>query len=301
MRALPARRLALGALCAALLAGITGPAALAADPVRERGEAAAPGAALPGADALLQRAEKLKAQAGPLAPVVDLAEAVLRQDRATLSHAEVRKLGEAARKALRKAADEQPVVTLVPAEQEATGVLLPAADTPLTEDLLGELLDLLGSVFELVPGLPASTPATGTTGTTDSTADATDSTADATDSTADATATEDTSADAAEDAADAADAADVAAEAAAEEALADAGFESFDSLDAFIDALLAEVDALIEEVSDPGLAAPTTTGTATGAATGTSASDSAATTPAATATTLPALTPDNTVVLLPAP
>ncbi|GAA1413775.1 hypothetical protein GCM10009601_00250 [Streptomyces thermospinosisporus] len=297
MRALPARRLALGALCAALLVGITGPAALAADPVRERGEAAAPGAALPGSDALLQRAGKLKAQAGALAPVVDLAEAVLRQDRATLSHAEVRKLGEAAKEALRKAADEQPVVTLVPAEQEATGVLLPAADTPLTEDLLGELLDLLGSVFELVPGLPASTPATGTTGTTDFTADATDFTADATDSTADATATEDTSADAAEDAADAGDAADVAAEAAADEALDDAGLESFDSLDAFIDALLAEVDALIEGVSAPGLPASTTTGTATG----TSASDTAATSPAATPTTLPALTPDNTVVLLPAP
>ena len=31
MRALPARRIALGALCAALLAGVTGPAAMAAD------------------------------------------------------------------------------------------------------------------------------------------------------------------------------------------------------------------------------------------------------------------------------
>ncbi|MCT7356211.1 hypothetical protein N4P33_29290 [Streptomyces sp. 15-116A] len=288
MRALPARRLALSALCAALLVGITGPAALAADPARERAEAAAPGAALPGADALLARVHKLETQAGPLTPVVDLMEAALR-DRNTLTRAEVRKLGDAAKDALRRAAaDEQPVVTLVPtdpAAATATGVLLPAADTELTDDLLGGLLDLLGGILDLLlPGL---------------TEEAADATTDTTDDTA-VEATEDVTAeDAAEDAADAAveaaaDAAEAAAEDAAENAAEDAladtelesldSLESFDSIDEFIDKLLAEVDALIEAVSTPDLAASATT-------TDTATSSTATTTPTVTATTLPALTP----------
>ncbi|MEV8595297.1 hypothetical protein [Streptomyces sp. NPDC052012] len=281
MRALPARRLALSALCAALLVGITGPAALAADPVHERSKVAAPAAALPGADALLARVEKLDAQAGPLTPVVDLMEAVLQQDRTTLSPAEMRKLGEAAKDALRKAAaDEQPVVTLVPTEPTtttATGVLLPAADAELTNDLLGGLLDLLGGILDLLlPGLTEDAATAGTTETTDTTDDTTD------------VVTEDTAADAAEDAAD--EAAE-AAETAAEDALADTEVDSFDSLDEFIDQLLAEVDALIEAVTDPDLAASTTD---------TATSSTVTTTPTATATTLPALTPQTSVVLMPA-
>ncbi|MFI9819167.1 hypothetical protein ACIHFC_01620 [Streptomyces sp. NPDC052013] len=282
MRALPARRLALSALCAALLVGITGPAALAADPVHERSKVAAPGAALPGADALLARVEKLDAQAGPLTPVVDLMEAVLQQDRTTLSPAEVRKLGDAAKDALRKAAaDEQPVVTLVPTEPTTTGVLLPAADAELTNSLLGGLLDLLGGILDLLlPGLTEDAATADTTETTDTTDDATD------------VVTEDTAADAAEDAADeAADEAAEAAETAAEDAPADTEVDSFDSLDEFIDRLLAEVDALIEAVIDPDLAASTTD---------TATSSTVTTTPTATATTLPALTPQTSVVLMPA-
>ncbi|MDT0612817.1 hypothetical protein [Streptomyces lancefieldiae] len=97
MPALPARRIALGACCAALLVGITGPAAVAADPVRER----TPGAS---SHALLVQVRSLDAHAGELAPVVDLLEAVLAADGGHLSSAEAKRLGEAAREALEEAA-----------------------------------------------------------------------------------------------------------------------------------------------------------------------------------------------------
>ncbi|XMA37134.1 hypothetical protein O1157_12335 [Streptomyces albogriseolus] len=70
MRALPARRIALGALCAALLATTTGPAAFAAD--SHPGQDPAVSSA-----ALLARVSHPEAAPGDLAPVADLIKAVL--------------------------------------------------------------------------------------------------------------------------------------------------------------------------------------------------------------------------------
>ncbi|WP_073948626.1 hypothetical protein [Streptomyces kebangsaanensis] len=100
MRVPPARRLASGALCAALLVGVTGPAAMAAAPARERGHAASPDAPLPSADALRAQVGKLDAAGGGLTPVTDLLNAALEADGGRLPAAEARKLGDAAERAL---------------------------------------------------------------------------------------------------------------------------------------------------------------------------------------------------------
>ncbi|MFD7699453.1 hypothetical protein [Streptomyces caelestis] len=114
MRALPARRIALGALCAALLAGLTGPAALAV----EHDRAASPAA-------LLAQVRAVDADEPGLAPVVGLVEAVLEKGEGRLSAAETRKLGDAAKDALAKAADEDPVTT--------TGITVTTGTTATTE------------------------------------------------------------------------------------------------------------------------------------------------------------------------
>ncbi|MFF4038987.1 hypothetical protein [Streptomyces sp. NPDC001816] len=59
MRVLPVRRLASTTLCAALLVGIAGPAAVAADSARERTHAGSH-SAVPGADALLSQVRSLR-------------------------------------------------------------------------------------------------------------------------------------------------------------------------------------------------------------------------------------------------
>ncbi|MER5210534.1 hypothetical protein ABT063_08135 [Streptomyces sp. NPDC002838] len=113
MCALPARRIASSALCAALLVGITGPAAMAADSAREHSHVASPDERLPGADARLALVRNL---GGDLTPVADLLKAVLEEDDGQLPPAKARKLGAAAKAALTKVAAKAP----------ATGVLLPA-------------------------------------------------------------------------------------------------------------------------------------------------------------------------------
>ncbi|MFI8945211.1 hypothetical protein ACIGO6_01670 [Streptomyces sp. NPDC053750] len=133
MPALPARRLALGACCAALLVGITGPAAMAADPARERTPAAS-------SDTLLVQVRSLHADEGELAPVADLLEAVLAADGGRLSPAEATKLGAAAKEALQKAAEKARKDTATPAAPASAATTTPAApnpdddDTPLTDD-----------------------------------------------------------------------------------------------------------------------------------------------------------------------
>ncbi|WP_406330125.1 hypothetical protein [Streptomyces sp. NBC_00203] len=146
MPVLPAGRIASSALCAALLVGITGTAAVAADSARERSHTASPDARLPGADALLAQVRKLNILGGELTPVTDLLNAVLKADNGQLPAAEARKLGDAAKGALAKAATKAP----------ATGVLRPAparrAADP-TSDALDALEDALAAVEEAVDSL----------------------------------------------------------------------------------------------------------------------------------------------------
>ncbi|GHB23032.1 hypothetical protein GCM10010377_11150 [Streptomyces viridiviolaceus] len=161
MRALPARRIALGALCAVLLAGITGPTAMATDAAREHSRATSP-------DALLVQVGHLDTREGDLAPVVDLLNAVLTADNGQLPPAEARRLGEAAKKAVdeeaaQKAVDEEaaqgpargavkaPAATATPSASAAPSASASAtpeadlADDPLdtVQKALDELLDLL--------------------------------------------------------------------------------------------------------------------------------------------------------------
>ncbi|MFF0969533.1 hypothetical protein ACWDQO_17425 [Streptomyces sp. NPDC003703] len=152
MRGLPARRVASTALCAALLAGIGGPAAMAADSVRGSGPAAAPRAPLPDPGTLLGQVQNLAGLGGTLAPVRDLVTAVLDPEQGVLSAADTQKLGTAAKDALAQVdaaltagtAQTAPAAATsttpstvpfaaapaAPAAPVSTGVLLPAAGTP---------------------------------------------------------------------------------------------------------------------------------------------------------------------------
>lgn len=123
MRALPARRIALGALCAALFAGLTGPAAMAAE--HDRAESSA---------ALLAQVRTVEGDEDGLAPVVDLLKAVLETDEGQASSAEVGKLGDAARKALAEAADEDPVATTEATTTETTTTTEPSPSVTTTDD-----------------------------------------------------------------------------------------------------------------------------------------------------------------------
>jgi hypothetical protein len=156
MCALPARRIASSALCAALLVGITGPVAMAADSARGHGHVA-PEARLPGADARLAQVRKLNW--GELTPVANLLNAALRGN-GQLPAAEARKLGAEAKAALAEAATKGVEAPATPmASPPATGVLLPApvllTDEPRVPewraaDLVSDLLD---AVIEAVDGL----------------------------------------------------------------------------------------------------------------------------------------------------
>lgn len=150
MRALPARRIALGALCAALLAGVTGPAAMAAD-------------TRPTPTEPLAQVRTVDAREHGLTPVVDLLNAVLEADDGRLPAEEARRLGDAARAALAKPADDDPATTI-----ESSSVT--TNDTSLTEaDLTSEEATALREVLDGLLALlrPESTPATGTETETD--------------------------------------------------------------------------------------------------------------------------------------
>ncbi|MER5516026.1 hypothetical protein [Streptomyces sp. NPDC002763] len=99
MRALPARRLASTALCALLLAGITGPAAVAADSAHERTHAMSQ-APVPGADALLAQVKSLGNLGTVLKPVTDLLNTVLAADNGQLTPAQATQLGDAVKAAI---------------------------------------------------------------------------------------------------------------------------------------------------------------------------------------------------------
>ncbi|MEU9290857.1 hypothetical protein AB0D57_41080 [Streptomyces sp. NPDC048275] len=130
MRALPARRIATSALCAALLVGITGPAAMAADSTREHSRVLSSEARLRGADVLIAQVRTYNR--GELAPVADLLKAAAKADNGQLPAAEAKKLGAEAKRALDKAADKAP----------ATGAerrVLERRAADLTDDELDEL------------------------------------------------------------------------------------------------------------------------------------------------------------------
>ncbi|MFI5566516.1 hypothetical protein ACIA6T_03895 [Streptomyces sp. NPDC051740] len=176
MRALPARRIALGALCAALLAGLTGPAAVAADTAAEHDRAAS-------SAALLAQVRTVDGDENGLTPVVDLLKAVLRADDGRASSAEVGKLGDAAKKALAKAADEDPVATTEtttgstttestttestttePSVTTTDDTQLTVSGDDLTSEELAALREALDSLLELLrPDTGTATDADGST------------------------------------------------------------------------------------------------------------------------------------------
>ncbi|GAA2275796.1 hypothetical protein GCM10010415_49250 [Streptomyces atrovirens] len=160
MRALPARRIALGALCAALLAGLAGPAAVAADTDTAHDRAAS-------SAALLAQARTADGDENALAPVVDLLKAVLEKDDGQVSSGEARKLGAAVKDVLAKAADEDPVATTeattteTTTETDTTTESSPSATTTddaeltlsgddLTSEELTALREALDSLLELL-------------------------------------------------------------------------------------------------------------------------------------------------------
>lgn len=170
MRALPARRIALGALCAALLVTTTGPAALAAGSHPGQDPAAS----------LVARLPQTGTTRTDLTPVTDLVHAVLTAPAGQLPLTEVQRLAEAAREAVTGAAADDPSSTdtsvtpaapaLPGATTPATGVLLPTAEEAdgTTAEGLGEVREALDALLDLL--LPqsdtaAAESATTTTGT----------------------------------------------------------------------------------------------------------------------------------------
>ncbi|MGJ5751660.1 hypothetical protein FB563_3995 [Streptomyces puniciscabiei] len=110
MRVPPVRRIASTALCAALLAGVTGPAAFAADSTPERTRATAQAPA-PGADEVLTQVNSLGHFGTVLEPVKTLLDAVLKADKGQLSADQATKLVKAAKDAVAKAAAAAPATS----------------------------------------------------------------------------------------------------------------------------------------------------------------------------------------------
>ncbi|MFI6205151.1 hypothetical protein ACIBAI_01965 [Streptomyces sp. NPDC051041] len=268
MRALPARRIASSALCAALLVGITGPAAMAADSAREHGRAASAGTRLPGADARPAVAAELDRSG--LAPVADLLTAVLEEDGGRLSPREAEELGAAARAALADAVAKARARSAAPtASAPATGALPPALARPEESERRAiapddELEDVLKAVQEALEGLLDAATAEDVTDTDD-----TDDTDDAADTDTDI----DTDTD-------------------------DTGTDDVDEVISSVDDLLTELDDLLEaldgaDLSELLLPEPEESPSA-------SAPTSVPLLPAVTLPALPAATP-LPAVLLPAP
>ncbi|MFF4782435.1 hypothetical protein ACFY3E_14190 [Streptomyces griseorubiginosus] len=150
MRGLPVRRIASSALCGALLLGLAGPAAVAAEHQSARSRVqAASRAPVPGADGLLAQVQSLGNLGTVLSPVTDLLNAVLKADNGQLSAEEATTLGDAVKAAIAKVGAAAPAAPSVPAApavpavpalpQTSTGTLptgslpaLPAA-APLTQ------------------------------------------------------------------------------------------------------------------------------------------------------------------------
>ncbi|MDX3153740.1 hypothetical protein PV413_40750 [Streptomyces scabiei] len=126
MRVLPVRRLAVSALGAALLLGVTAPAVLAADvgSAPERARSAAP---VPGADALQAQLKGLGDLGGVLKPVTELLDAVLKADDGRLSADRAAELGKAVRDAIDKARTSAPATPPAAVSPVVPPVVLPVA------------------------------------------------------------------------------------------------------------------------------------------------------------------------------
>ncbi|MFJ9726878.1 hypothetical protein ACIRP3_29370 [Streptomyces sp. NPDC101209] len=162
MRALPARRIASTALCAALLVGIAAPAAVAADPAGERTDTASR-TPVPGADARLGQVRSLSDLGRVLTPVTDLLSSVLKADNGRLSDAEAAKLSSAVKDALAK-------VTAATPSSPSTGSTPSTGGTPSTGSTSStESTPSTGSTSSnastlpappVTPALPAAEPVT---------------------------------------------------------------------------------------------------------------------------------------------
>ncbi|WP_053851139.1 hypothetical protein [Streptomyces sp. NRRL B-24085] len=126
MRGLPARRIASTALCATLLVGLAGPAAVA-DPAREQAHAVSR-APLPDADALLAQVKGLSDLGGVITPVTDLLNTVLKADDGRLPAAQASELGAAVKDAIARAAATAPASPST-GTSASTATTLPAAPT----------------------------------------------------------------------------------------------------------------------------------------------------------------------------
>ncbi|MGW0282140.1 hypothetical protein ACWDXT_03395 [Streptomyces sp. NPDC003236] len=127
MRVLPPRRLASATLCAALLVGVAGSAAVATDLAGERTQAGSR-SAVPGAEPLLARIEALSGTGAVPAPVRELLEQSLHKGR--LTPAEARRLGEAAKRSVTEAATGTPATAATPAAP--TSAPAPSMDPTLS-------------------------------------------------------------------------------------------------------------------------------------------------------------------------
>lgn len=156
MRGLPVRRLASTALCAALLAGVTGPAAVAADDsARQRVPAAS--APVPGSDALLTQVKGLGDLGTVLAPLTELLNAVLKADNGQLSPNEAAKLVQAAKDAIARVNAAEPPTsspsTLPAPYRTGSDALTKALDTLEKAATSGDVGQVAPAVSEVLTGL----------------------------------------------------------------------------------------------------------------------------------------------------
>ncbi|MEV0244024.1 hypothetical protein AB0I06_29500 [Streptomyces sp. NPDC050674] len=149
---LPARRIATSALCATLLLGVTGPAAVAADSASAQEHTrAASRAPVPDADELLGQVESLGGLGGVLVPVADLLTAVLKADDGQLPHSQAAELSTSVQDAIDHATAAAPAATATPGATssdtplpQASTLPAPVEDgTELSEGLTAEALAAL--------------------------------------------------------------------------------------------------------------------------------------------------------------
>lgn len=123
MRGLPARRVASSVLCATVLIGIAGPAAVAADNDSARKHVhAASSAPVPNADTLLAPVKSLGGLGSVLTPVTDLLTQALKADNGQLSADQAKTLGDAVTAAVAKITAAAPAAPAVPAVPAAPAV-----------------------------------------------------------------------------------------------------------------------------------------------------------------------------------
>ncbi|MBD9736052.1 hypothetical protein IGX29_30510, partial [Streptomyces sp. H28] len=125
---LPARRIATTVLSAALVLGVTGPAAVAADgdATRDRTHVSSQ-APVPEADALLQQVGSVAGLGGVLTPVTQLLDTVLKSDNGQLPDAQATELSTAVKDAIAQATAALPATSPSPTTPDAT---TPDATTP---------------------------------------------------------------------------------------------------------------------------------------------------------------------------